>query len=77
MAKKADKKNEDLLEADKGKDDQGLWGSIRSTFSSSSPSTTGNENPADEVINIFCLASGHLYERLLKIMMLSVKRTTK
>jgi hypothetical protein len=35
------------------------------------------ENPADDVINIFCLASGHLYERLLKIMMLSVKRTTK
>jgi UDP-glucose:glycoprotein glucosyltransferase len=77
VSKKPDKKNEDLLEADKGKDDEGLWGSIRSTFGGSSPSTTGSENPADDVINIFCLASGHLYERLLKIMMLSVKRTTK
>ena len=77
VSKKPEKRNEDLLEADKGKEDEGLWGSIRSTFGGSSSSPAAPENPADDVINIFCLASGHLYERLLKIMMLSVKRTTK
>jgi len=30
----------------------------------------------DEVINVFSLATGHLYERLLKIMMLSVTKRT-
>ena len=36
-----------------------------------------DETDKDEPLNIFCLASGHLYERLLKIMILSVKRTTQ
>ena len=31
----------------------------------------------DDTINVFSLASGHLYERLLKIMMLSVMKNTK
>ena len=31
----------------------------------------------DQGLNIFCVATGHLYERLLKIMMLSVMKTTK
>ena len=30
-----------------------------------------------ETINIFSVASGHLYERFLKIMMLSVVKNTK
>ena len=30
----------------------------------------------EDILNIFCLASGHLYERLLKIMMLTTMRTT-
>ncbi|VDD80862.1 unnamed protein product [Mesocestoides corti] len=34
-------------------------------------------NPTNETINIFSLASGHLYERFLRIMMLSVIRNTK
>jgi hypothetical protein len=29
VAKKPEKRNEDLLEADKTKEDEGLWGSIR------------------------------------------------
>ncbi|CAH8615449.1 unnamed protein product [Dicrocoelium dendriticum] len=33
--------------------------------------------PRQEVINVFSLASGHLYERLLRIMMLTVLRHTK
>ena len=31
----------------------------------------------DEMLNIFSLASGHLYERFIKIMMLSVLKHTK
>ncbi|VDL35218.1 unnamed protein product [Hymenolepis diminuta] len=34
-------------------------------------------NPNNETINIFSLASGHLYERFLRIMMLTVIRNTK
>ncbi|KXZ46285.1 hypothetical protein GPECTOR_45g155 [Gonium pectorale] len=34
-------------------------------------------NPADTTINVFTVASGHMYERLQKIMFLSVVRHTK
>mgnify|MGYP001136849065 FL=1 len=38
----------------------------------------GNSQATEtDVIHIFSLASGHLYERLLKIMMLSVVSNTK
>lgn len=73
VTKKPDKMQMDLL----GEDDQvhsGLWNSITSTFSSSKEETT---DPADETVNIFSLASGHLYERFLRIMMLSVLKNTK
>lgn len=33
-------------------------------------------NRTGETINVFSLASGHLYERFLKIMMLSVLKST-
>lgn len=36
-----------------------------------------NEDDAEEKLNIFSLASGHLYERFLRIMMLSVLKHTK
>ena len=64
VSKKLDMKDQELLEADSAGDNSGgLWNSIASTFSSSS----GSEASAkDETLNIFCLASGHLYERLLK-----------
>ena len=70
VTKKPDKLNVDLL----GEDEQsgGIWDSITSTFSGS----TGTE-PAAETINIFSVASGHLYERLLRIMMLSLLKHTK
>jgi UDP-glucose:glycoprotein glucosyltransferase len=42
-------------------------------FSSNAVSKSGEE---DEVINVFSLATGHLYERFLKIMMLSVTKRT-
>jgi len=72
--KKPDMRHEELLPSDKGSEDSGLWGSIKSTFRGGGDDTAVEK---DEGINIFCLATGHLYERLLKIMMLSVLRTTK
>lgn len=38
---------------------------------------TDESEEKDEKLNIFSLASGHLYERFLKIMMLSVIKHTK
>lgn len=78
VSKKPDKRNEELLESDsdRDKDAGGLWNSITSTFGGSSAKANGDSDN-EEPLNIFCLASGHLYERLLKIMMLSVTRTTK
>ncbi|KAI1296752.1 UDP-glucose:glycoprotein glucosyltransferase [Halotydeus destructor] len=73
--KKPGKKSEDLLGSsdDDDEDDNGLWSSL-STWAKS-----GNEESASEQekLNIFSVASGHLYERLLRIMMLSVLKHTK
>ncbi len=38
--------------------------------------TVAETEESDQVLNIFTLASGHLYERLLRIMMLSVLKHT-
>jgi UDP-glucose:glycoprotein glucosyltransferase len=38
--------------------------------------STSKDNLSGETINVFSLATGHLYERFLKIMMLSVTRRT-
>lgn len=69
VTKKPDKINVDLL----GDDEQtgGIWDSITSTF------TGANGEAPVETINIFSVASGHLYERLLRIMMLSLLKHTK
>lgn len=40
-------------------------------------SFSGPEEDKEEKLNIFSLASGHLYERFLRIMMLSVVKHTK
>ena len=69
VQKKSGKEDEDLLESEE--DRGGLWSSLANTFSSST-----SESP-DETLNIFSLASGHLYERLLRIMMLSVLKNAK
>merc|ERR1712241_1224263 len=75
VSKKADKKNEELLPQDSSDEDSGGWfSSITNKLSSGGESDTADE---DQGLNIFCVASGHLYERLLKIMILSVKRTTQ
>ncbi|XP_024937212.1 UDP-glucose:glycoprotein glucosyltransferase isoform X2 [Cephus cinctus] len=70
VSKKPDKAGMDLLSEDDKS--SGLWNSISRTF------TTGEESEdQDEKLNIFSLASGHLYERFLKIMMISVMKHTK
>lgn len=64
----------------------GLWNSITSSFgggggagggANEDGSAAGGEAQSVETINIFSVASGHLYERLLRIMMLSLLKHTK
>jgi len=75
VSKKPDMRNEELLPKDNEAEDKGGW------FSSITSSLGGSDSDAaaseDQGLNIFCVATGHLYERLLKIMMLSVLKTTK
>lgn len=54
----------------------GIWDSIKSSFPGGGGSDDGSGED-QEVINIFSVASGHLYERLLRIMMLSTLKNTK
>lgn len=68
VQKKPDKYNMDLLSDDD--ENGGLWNSITSSFSA-------KEEETEEKLNIFSVASGHLYERFLRIMMLSVLKHTK
>ncbi|XP_076033465.1 UDP-glucose-glycoprotein glucosyltransferase isoform X2 [Oratosquilla oratoria] len=69
VAKKPGMQNVELLQEEENTG--GLWNSITSTFSSSA-----GEEP-EETVNVFSLASGHLYERLMRIMIASVCRQTK
>ncbi|XP_056145798.1 UDP-glucose:glycoprotein glucosyltransferase 2 [Lampris incognitus] len=73
VQKKAEKINEDLLS--EATESKGLWDSIAS-ITGGSRSDSG-EKKKDDVLNIFSVASGHLYERFLRIMMLSVLRHTQ
>lgn len=72
VTKKAGQANADLL-ADDNEPSTGIWNSITSSFSGGSGTDVAN----GETINIFSVASGHLYERLLRIMMLSLLKHTK
>uniref|UniRef100_A0A8B9KK17 UDP-glucose ceramide glucosyltransferase-like 1 n=1 Tax=Astyanax mexicanus TaxID=7994 RepID=A0A8B9KK17_ASTMX len=81
VQKKPDKLNEDLLS--EATESKGLWDSITSVWSTLEKSLTGSssveegDKKKEDVLNIFSVASGHLYERFLRIMMLSVLRHTK
>ncbi|KAJ8350264.1 hypothetical protein SKAU_G00253940 [Synaphobranchus kaupii] len=80
VQKRADKLKEDLLSD--GAENNGLWGSIARVWNSVERSLTGGgsdegQSKKEDVLNIFSLASGHLYERFLRIMMLSVLKHTK
>lgn len=69
VTKKEGMQGVDLLSDSDESSNSGIWSSIANTL-------TGTESDSD-TINIFSVASGHLYERLLRIMMLSLlKKTT-
>uniref|UniRef100_A0A8C0J2T9 UDP-glucose ceramide glucosyltransferase-like 1 n=1 Tax=Chelonoidis abingdonii TaxID=106734 RepID=A0A8C0J2T9_CHEAB len=75
VQKKLDMMNEDLLSDGTSENESGFWESLKGF-------TGGQKNDEvkqdkDDVINIFSVASGHLYERFLRIMMLSVLKHTK
>ncbi|XP_077392253.1 UDP-glucose:glycoprotein glucosyltransferase 2 isoform X1 [Festucalex cinctus] len=74
VQKKAEKMNEDLLS--ETSESKGLWDSIAS-IAGGGPKKDDGEKKREDVLNIFSVASGHLYERFLRIMMLSVLRHTK
>lgn len=87
--KKKEQRHRDLLQDDGDEDNHlgDLWGSIRSTvWSGAQEGKEIDDYKPSEVrltrttennrINIFSLASGHLYERLARIMMLSVLKNT-
>ncbi|XP_069558740.1 UDP-glucose:glycoprotein glucosyltransferase 2 [Brachyistius frenatus] len=82
VQKKAEKISEDILS--ETSESKGIWDSIASVWSTFEKSITGGSSKKDDgekkkqdVLNIFSVASGHLYERFLRIMMLSVLRHTK
>ncbi|XP_077436156.1 UDP-glucose:glycoprotein glucosyltransferase 2 isoform X1 [Vanacampus margaritifer] len=74
VQKKAEKMNEDLLS--ETSESKGLWDSIAS-IAGGGPKKDDGEKKKEDVLNIFSVASGHLYERFLRIMMLSVLRHTE
>ncbi|KAJ8270389.1 hypothetical protein GJAV_G00113890, partial [Gymnothorax javanicus] len=76
VQKKPDKINEELLSDGITENDTGFWGSLARGFTGAAK-TDESKQEKDDVINIFSVASGHLYERFLRIMMLSVLKHTK
>ncbi|XP_073481572.1 UDP-glucose:glycoprotein glucosyltransferase 1 isoform X1 [Aquarana catesbeiana] len=76
VQKKADKMSEDLLSDGSNENESGFWDSIKWGFSGGQKQEEVKQDKED-VINIFSVASGHLYERFLRIMMLSVLKNTQ
>ncbi|KNC97316.1 uncharacterized protein SPPG_07245 [Spizellomyces punctatus DAOM BR117] len=74
VKKKLGREQEDILAVENAEsgEGKGLWNQIKANFFSSSASTSANAT-----INVFSVASGHLYERFLSIMMLSVVKNTQ
>ncbi|KAM9841989.1 UDP-glucose:glycoprotein glucosyltransferase 1 [Aulostomus maculatus] len=76
VQKKPDKINEELLSDGTEENDTGFWKSLTRGFTGGGK-TEETKQDKDDVINIFSVASGHLYERFLRIMMLSVLKNTR
>ncbi|XP_071475340.1 UDP-glucose:glycoprotein glucosyltransferase 1 isoform X1 [Marmota flaviventris] len=76
VQKKADMVNEDLLSDGTNENESGFWDSFKWGFSGGQKAEEVKQDK-DDIINIFSVASGHLYERFLRIMMLSVLKNTK
>lgn len=79
--KKPGKQNEELLfdSLDEDMDDNSIWNSFSwpSSGSKKESKPLDPEDPESKRINVFSLATGHLYERLLRIMIVSVLKNTK
>ncbi|XP_068089370.1 UDP-glucose:glycoprotein glucosyltransferase 1 [Hyperolius riggenbachi] len=76
VQKKPDKMSEDLLSDGATENDSGFWDSIKWGLTGGQKQEEVKQDKED-VINIFSVASGHLYERFLRIMMLSVLKHTQ
>ena len=78
LSRKAGQESEDVLEESSKLSSAMAYVSKASKFASSMLSNVGlGTKPQHADINIFSVASGHLYERMLNIMMVSVMRHTK
>ncbi|KAL2081652.1 hypothetical protein ACEWY4_023505 [Coilia grayii] len=73
VQKHPDKLHEDLLS--EATESKGLWDSLTSIAGVGSED--GEKKKKEDMLNIFSVASGHLYERFLRIMMLSVLQHTQ
>ncbi|KAL9964464.1 hypothetical protein ACROYT_G028110 [Oculina patagonica] len=73
VKRKPGMEGKDLLSDSDSKSSGGIWDSLSSIVGSE----TKEDIPKDETINVFSVASGHLYERFLRIMMLTVMKNTK
>ncbi|XP_076013398.1 UDP-glucose:glycoprotein glucosyltransferase 1 [Genypterus blacodes] len=76
VQKKPNKFGEELLSDGTEEVDSGFWQSLTRGFTGGA-TTEEPKLEKDDVINIFSVASGHLYERFLRIMMMSVLKHTK
>lgn len=77
VSKKPGMQQAELLSDDNEQAAQsGMWNSIASSFGGGSANQAASDEDT-ETINIFSVASGHLYERLLRIMMVSLLKHTK
>ncbi|CAH2246338.1 UDP-glucose:glyco glucosyltransferase 1 isoform X2 [Pelobates cultripes] len=76
VQKKPDKLEEDLLSDGTSENESGFWESISWGLTGGQKAEEVKQDKED-VLNIFSLASGHLYERFLRIMMLTVLKNTQ
>lgn len=76
VKKRPGKEDVDLLEAPEGTE-LDMWGQIRSKLWGGEGKKKQLTTSEPETIHIFSLASGHLYERFMRIMILSVVKNTK
>ncbi|RHZ48667.1 hypothetical protein Glove_543g33 [Diversispora epigaea] len=70
MIRKSGKENDDVLKTENDNDNDGIWDYLKHKF------TPKKDEKKKAEINIFSVASGHLYERFLSIMILSVLQHT-
>ncbi|KAJ3079110.1 hypothetical protein HK102_004021, partial [Quaeritorhiza haematococci] len=71
VRKKPGMENEDVLEPESSEESPNIWDTIKSKLFGTP------QKPSNTTINIFSVASGHLYERFLSIMIVSVMKHTK